>query len=184
VAILGGENLGGTLNSLDIFDNRSMQFYADVDVTMVRNRSHFCAVLLEDGRDLVAGGTTVADDPGTDDIEFSPDNGVEISNHEALELHVARMDHTCTLLQDGSVVIAGGMTYGGQATGLVEIVRNNGGVYSVEQLPDQLDQARFLHSASTMSNGSVLLSGGLPSLDPAAAAIRQSEIFVGPPICY
>ncbi len=193
VVIFGGENLGGTLNSLDILDPGSMQFYRDppVDETMARNRSHFCAVLLEDGRVLVAGGTTVADDPATPDtIEYNPDTGIEIydpfvgvpygSFTEVDSLGASRMDHTCSLLQDGNVMIAGGLTGGGEATEACELVRDDGGGFSVEYLPGTLVPARYLHRAVTLRSGWVLLTGGLSSQLPDAPALVQSILFVPP----
>jgi hypothetical protein len=193
VLVVGGENSSGTLSTADIFNPNGLQFYAGVDVTMARNRSRFCAVRLKSGRVLVAGGSTVRDDPGTPELEFSPDTGVEIYDPNAggsfggftadvINLTVARMLHTCSLLDNGNVVVAGGLTGGGQATGLGELIRDTAGVYGVESLPDQLDPPRFQHTMVTLRNSWVMIHGGLPSLDTAAAALRQSILFVPPPI--
>jgi hypothetical protein len=192
VLVVGGENSGGTLNSVDIFNPNGLQFYAGVDVAMGTNRSRFCAVRLSSGRVMVAGGSTERDDPGTPDREFSPDTGVEIYDPvdpsssfgaftaDTINLQVARMDHSCHLLDTGHVLVAGGITGGGQATGLGEIVRDDNNAYSVEQIPNQLDPARGLHGAVRLRNGWVLLTGGLANLE-ATSAMRESVFFVPPP---
>lgn len=191
VLVAGGENSNGTLSSVDIFNPNGLQFYADVDVAMGANRSRFCAVRLSSGRVMVAGGSTERDDPGTPDREFSPDTGVEIYDPvgggsygaftaDTINLQVARMDHTCHLLDTGHVLVAGGITGGGQATALGEIVRDDDNVYSVDQVPNQLDPARGLHSGVKLRNGWVLLTGGLANL-AASAALRESAFFVPPP---
>ena len=166
VLVVGGENAGGALSSMDIFN--------------------------PSGRVMVAGGTTVGDDPGTPDLEYSPDNGVEIYDPvggggfgaftaDVLNLSVARMHHSCSLLEDGNVVIAGGLTGGGMATGLGELLRDAGNVYTVEQLPVQLNPPRFLHTAVTLRNAWVLLLGGLPNQGNAESALREGTLFVPPP---
>ncbi len=193
VLIIGGENANGTLSSVDIFNPNGLQFYSGVDVTMSTSRSRFCAVRLQSGRVLVAGGTTVADDPGTADFDFSPDNGVEVYDissggegfgafaSASANLNVARMGQSCAVLEDGSVVVAGGLTGSGQATGVGELIRDNDNVYTVEQLPDPLDPERFEQAAVLLKNGWFLLTGGLSSSASDATALRQSVLFVPQP---
>jgi hypothetical protein len=192
VIVIGGENEGGASPTVDIFNPNGLQFYAGVDVVMARSRSRFCAVRLSSGRVMVAGGSTVRDDPGTPDLEYSPDNGVEIYDSggggdfgaftaDVLNLSVARMHHSCSLLEDGNVVIAGGLTGGGMATGLGELLRDAGNVYTVEQLPVQLNPPRFMHTAVTLRNAWVLLLGGLPNQGDAESALREGTLFVPPP---
>ncbi len=188
VLIMGGENSNGTLSSVDIFNPNGLQFYSGVDVTMSTSRSRFCAVRLPSGRVLVAGGTTVADDPGT------PDSGIEVYDissgstgfgafaSASANLNVARMGQSCAVLEDGSVVVAGGLTSSGQATGVGELIRDNDNVYTVESLPDPLDPARFEQAAVMLKNGWFLLTGGLSSSASDATALRQSVLFVPQPL--
>ncbi len=191
VLVAGGENSTETLPTVDIFNPNGLQFYAGVDVVMGANRSRFCAVRLSSGRVMVAGGSTERDDPGTPEREFSPNTGVEIYDPvgggsfgtftaDTVNLQVARMDHSCHLLDTGHVLVAGGITGGGQASGLGEIVRDDDNAYSVDQVPNQLDPARGLHGAVKLRNGWVLLTGGLANLE-ATAALRESVFFTPPP---
>jgi hypothetical protein len=88
------------------------------------------------------------------------------------------MDHTCTLLEGtGDVLVAGGLTGSGQATGSGEVVLIRD-YYSVNTLTDPIDPARYLHAAAALGNGWVYLCGGLPSQAPEAQAILQSLLFV------
>jgi hypothetical protein len=88
------------------------------------------------------------------------------------------MDHTCTLLEGtGDVLVAGGLTASGQATGSGEVVLVEDS-NSINALTDVIDPARYLHTATALGNGWVYLAGGLASQAPEAQAIEQSLLFV------
>ncbi len=186
VIIIGGENGSGTLGSVDIFDPTSNSFFNNVNVDMDRARSRFCATRLKNGEVLVAGGTTTKDD-------FTPDNGVEIFNlgqggsfggfkPDIINLEVARMDHSCNLLDSGNVMVAGGRLSGGEATGVGELVVVGADSYTVQRLSDSVNPPRFLHQATELLNGWVLLTGGLPNDAVAEMAVMQSMYFVPKPL--
>jgi galactose oxidase-like protein len=181
VVVIGGENVDGPHNSIDIYNAQANQFYENVDVVMSKNRSHLTAVRLSNGEVMVAGGKTTVDDTSVDD-------GVEIFDPAAgtfggfiaqtLSLSVARMDHSATLLETGNVLVAGGVTSSGQGIGIADLVLIGSGTYSVQQLTDFVDPQRFLHSATKLRNGWVFLAGGLPSMAPEATPITQGMLFV------
>jgi len=181
VVVIGGENVDGPHNSIDIYNAQANQFYENVDVVMSKNRSHLAAVRLQNGEVLVAGGKTTVDD---DDV----DNGVEIFDPSAgsfggfiaqtLALTSARMDHTATLLDTGNVLVVGGKNSSGQGIGIADLVLIGSGTYSIQQLTDFVDPQRFLHVATRLRNGWVFISGGLPSMAPEASPITQSMLFV------
>ena len=81
-----------------------------------------------------------------------------------------------------NVLVTGGQTATGQATGVGELVQVGSDNYSVLELTDDfLEPARFLHSAIKLRNGWVYLAGGMPSLAPDSAPITQSAFFVPRP---
>jgi hypothetical protein len=185
VLITGGTNDTGSLNTIEIYSPEAEQFYPNVDVTTAEPRAHHCAVLLENGDVLVAGGTTAQD-------YTDVDTGVEIYSSSfggafggfrdvRLNLSTARMDHTCTRLDTGDVLVAGGLTANGQATGSGEVVIvDDGPVYSVNTMTDPIDPPRYLHTAAKLLGGFVYISGGIPSHDPEAQAISTNLLFVPP----
>jgi hypothetical protein len=183
VFITGGTDDAGPLNTTEIYDPAASQFYPNVDVTTATPRSHHCAVRLENGDVLVAGGTTTQD-------YADVDTGVEIYSSSwggafggfrdvILNLSTARMDHTCTLLDTGNVLVAGGLATNGQATNSAEMVTVDAGpVYSVNTITDPLDPPRYLHTATKLPGGFVHISGGIPSHDPEAQAIGENLLFI------
>lgn len=79
---------------------------------VVNTRGDACAVTLDDGRVLIVGGRT--DDAGlvhTDDsadlVTATPGGGTTVLGMSRLEL--SRYQHSCTLLADGTVLVAGGV---------------------------------------------------------------------------
>lgn len=186
VLITGGSDDTGPHNTIDIYDPAANQFYSNVDAATAAPRAHHCAVLLKNGDVLVAGGTT------TNDVA-DVDTGVEIYSSSlgsfggfrqlTLNLSTARMDHTCTRLDTGDVLVAGGLAAQRQATGSGEVVIvDDGPVYSVHTITDPIDPPRYLHTATKLPGGFVYISGGIPSLDPEAQAISDNLLFVPMPV--
>jgi hypothetical protein len=180
VLVTGGVNSAGTLKTVEIYNPGANQFYSEPDPQMAVNRAHHCAVRLQNGEVLVAGGTTT--------VDVDVDAGVEIYTSEGghhggfkeqtLNLNHARMDHTCTLLEGtGDVLVAGGLTGSGQATSSGEVVVVED-FYKVNDLTDVIDPPRYLHTATALENGWVYLAGGLASQAPDAQPIVQSLLFV------
>ena len=84
-------------------------------------RGHICSVTMKDGRVLAIGGRGRA---GADDVQESLGitnaltelNGV-VTSAKVAPLADARYFHTCTVLQDGSVLVTGGIAEKGGAFG-------------------------------------------------------------------
>jgi hypothetical protein len=139
---------------------------------MTTARSHACAVLLADGRAVVAGGETAAGALSSAEIlepggRFRP----------AASMPSAHSSAACGLLPDGTVMVAGGRVAGG-FTNAVEIYdpaanRWSGG--------PAMSEARAGATASVLPDGRMLIAGGetaagpsasLEIYDPAAAAFH------------
>jgi hypothetical protein len=85
----------------------------------------------------------------------------------------ARMNHTATLLSDGSLLIAGGVSGSAAAATSAEVYRN--GQFSRVRSP--LSHGRSSHAALLLSNGSVLLANG----EDGSTRLRSAEIYTPRP---
>jgi len=73
-------------------------------------------------------------------------------------LGTARYDQTATLLQNGKVLIAGGLGNNGKVLNTAELYDPQTGTFSAT---GSMNAARILHTATLLPNGEVLVTGGL-----------------------
>jgi hypothetical protein len=73
-------------------------------------------------------------------------------------LNTARDSHTATLLNNGMVLIAGGMGSGAVATSAAELYNPATGTFTPT---GNLNTARYSHTATLLNNGMVLIAGGI-----------------------
>jgi uncharacterized protein YjdB len=91
----------------------------------------------------------------------------------ASPMNVARWLHTATLLNDGTVLIAGGSSLANETTlNSAEIYDPVAGTFTL--LANTLNTARVGHTATLLSNGQVLIVGGY---DPNTGIISDSELY-------
>lgn len=141
----------------ELYDPVTEQF-APTGAMALARASH-TATLLDDGRVLIAGGTTP--DLGATDLADS----VEIYDPATGAFHVAggmqrrRAEHTATLLGDGTVLLAHGRTEGEGtlASATVERFDPRTGASVVTA---STRTTRFRHTATRLWGGEVLLVGG------------------------
>ncbi|MHC4066908.1 MAG: Kelch repeat-containing protein, partial [Planctomycetota bacterium] len=129
---------------------------------MSEGRANAAAVLLPDGRVLVVGG-----DNGSGASASVEAYGLDDSFASLAPMHTARARHSASLLPDGRVLVAGGEGLGGSPTNSAEVYSpadNSAEVYSPAddswESVASLSQARAGHSATLLSNGTVLIAGG------------------------
>jgi len=131
-----------------------------------------CAVVLQNGRVLVAGGATVVASSTTgyltDSAIYDPGTNRWFQTGK---LNVARAFATTTLLNDGTVLVAGGQGTGGVALNTAELYDPATGKWTL--LPWTLATARFTHRAILLSTGNVLVLGG----QNAGGATATAEIY-------
>jgi hypothetical protein len=155
VLVAGGFN-SGFVSSAELYDPvaGTWSFTGNLNVT----RADHSATLLPDGKVLVAGGwsfewsffqSTELYDPATGTWSFTGN------------INTARQSgHTQTLLPSGKVLVAGGTgnsewSFNNLAS--CELYDPNTGTWS---LTGSLNVARFLHTATLLPNGNVLVTGG------------------------
>jgi hypothetical protein len=149
VLIAGGGVIAS--NSAELYDPATGTF--TYTGSLNTGRSSQTATLLNNGMVLIAGGT-------------SPPywSGVSISSAELYDpatgtfsatgsLNTPRSFHTATLLNDGMVLIAGGLP----ATTSAELYNPSTGTFSYT---GSLNTGRYWHTATPLNNGMVLIAGG------------------------
>jgi len=152
VLVVGGIDIA----SSEMFDPASGTF--TTGNTMGTSRARHTATLLKSGKVLIAGGMQINNqapqtlasaelfDPTTG--MFTPTNGNMID---------ARAYHTATLLDDGRVLLTGGVGNSGVFVMTAELFDPTTETFS---LTGKMEVARAGHTATLLNNGKVLVAGG------------------------
>jgi len=152
----------GIVASTEIYDPQTRRFTAGPN--MSSGREGHAAVLLADGKVLIAGGadrdghelaTAEIYDPGSN--RFTP----------TASMHTSRIAKAAVLLKDGRVLVTGGGNLR-QA----EIFDPQKGTW---QETGEMKVARMKHGATLLPDGRVLIVGGSP--DSEWHPVRSAEVF-------
>lgn len=168
VLIMGGHRtttpgFGLVLNSAELYDPETGSF--SPTGSMNQYRTGHAAVLLSDGRVLVAGSTSgvpIAElyDPETS--TFSPTGSMSEQ----------RRNHTATLLSDGRVLLVGGIVgVGPLTTSSADLFDPATEIFTATA---SMTSARHSHTATLLLNGQVLVTGGNNPVDPN---LSSAELF-------
>jgi len=158
--VVGGQDGGGPLGSIEIFDSTANSF-SPVASTLADPRFDHTATLLANGRLLIVGGNGAQGVLASSEI-FDP---ITRTVRPTGKLHNARARHTATLLPSGRVLIAGGVDASGAPTDSVELFDPNRGPAGDFVPAASLSTARAGHSAIVLCDGTLLLAGGGPGAD-------------------
>jgi hypothetical protein len=179
VLVTGGLESGDTaLTTAELFDPAAGTF-TQTKGNMESGRFDHTATLLDhgstltNGRVLVTGGekinrtqyaTAELFDPATG--TFAPANG---------DMETGRAFHTATLLNDGTVLVGGGLVVVGTniyaALGSAELFDPNTGMFTPTK--GSMNFARSNHTATFLNDGTVLVMGGLNR----NTALATAELF-------
>jgi hypothetical protein len=89
-------------------------------------------------------------------------------------LNYARDSFTATVLQNGQVLIAGGIGYGAAFVPTCELYNPNTGTFSKT---GNLNIPRFSHTATLLNNGTVLIAGGLVDNSGTSTETATAELY-------
>jgi hypothetical protein len=168
VLVIGGDGSGstGTLATAELFDPATETFSSTGGMQFAR--SGHTATLLQDGRVLVMGGAVHVSVPppswrlslGTAEI-FDPKSGTFLQTGN---LGTARTAHSATLLNNGNVLVTGGLVYATQSASPVEYAVSSSELFDPAKgsfTPTvSMMTSRAGHSATLRSDGTVLVAGG------------------------
>lgn len=171
--------MGGCVDDCVSSTTPTAEIYDPVSATwtptgaMARGRAEFAAVLLSNGKVLVAGGCTAYSQNGCLGVTaaaelYDPATGKWRS---AGSMKAGRMAMSATLLPNGMVLIAGGQTAAKDALGSAELYNPASGSFV---LTGRLVTPRSGHSATLLAGGLVLMAGGE---NVSGVSIRKAELY-------
>lgn len=149
----GGDGSGTSLDSSELYDPGTGQFTAGP--TMKAKRDDATATVLPDGRVLIVGGINNDTCTGSAEIYDPASNAFTLSGSSI----PPRRFHTATLLKSGLVLIAGGVDSATHVNSALD-------AYLYDPATDtftatgSMATARFLHTATLLPDGRVLVAGG------------------------
>jgi hypothetical protein len=170
VLIAGGRDSSGNPSpSAELYNPGSGTFTATGSMTT--GRTSHTATLLPNGTVLIAGGTALIPPSlfiATPSAEiYDPVIGTFTATGS---MTTERTVHTATLLNNGMVLIAGGVTNILPATASAELYNPATGTFAAT---GSMNTARVYHTESLLNNGMILIAGGANSantLNPLAGA--------------
>ncbi len=131
--------------------------------SMATARGGHKAVLLNNGKVLVAGGTDATGGALATAELYAPAPGTWSATGA---MATARYTHTLTLLPSGKVLVAGGTT-GSAALASAQLYDPGTGTWTTT---GSMSIARFNHTATLLPNGKVLVAGGTGNIAPFSSA--------------
>jgi hypothetical protein len=132
-------------------------------------RFGMAAMTAADGSVFIFGGEDEDANPLTSVVKFDPATS---TLSRALDLATARSSADVARLTDGRLLVVGGGTgtYGTDVSATSEIV----GLPAQRRDGPTMSASRFMHTVTRLSNGKVLVFGGL---DASKHALATAEIF-------
>ena len=175
VLITGGHNGMTVVATAEIFDPAGNAGAGTFSATasMASARYGHTATLLPNGKVLISGGWDAAVPVGTAEI-FDPAGNAGAGTFTATaSMASTRYYHTATLLANGKVLITGGWDGATPVVATAEIFdpAGNAGAGTFTATAS-MSSARYVHTATLLPNGKVLITGGL-----GAGVLATAELY-------
>lgn len=141
--------------------------------SMSTARAQHTAVLLHDGKVLVAGGFSNSEVLSSAEI-YDPKSGLWAQTGS---MSHARFSHICDQLHGEEALVCGGYDNSGNALGSAELYDPHNGIWSAT---GSMNVARGFHSAVRLHNGLVLAAGGINvpfPLPPGFPGLSSAELY-------
>lgn len=166
--IVDGANMGAitTYTILAVAEDHTLSATFILAGPSIVGRSGHSATLLADGKTLVAGGSSPEPSSSTALRSSLLYDGATQSWSPSGSLGQGRTDHSATRLQDGTVLVAGGIQ-GSTWLSSAEVYDPAAASWTPA---GSLGQARSGHSATLLPDGRVLVAGGLDAAGPLSTA--------------
>jgi hypothetical protein len=182
ILLAGGKSGSRIIKSAEVFDPVTSSFLPTAG-SMNRERYRHTATRLASGKVLIAGGQNL----------YSINNTAEIfdvteDDHGTFRLVPTPMisprdGHTATLLNDGTVLLVGGID-GWSVTNTTELYLPDASVF---QAAAPMNEARVFHTATKLPSGKLLIAGGYNGsylntteiYDPATGQFSPGPSMIG-----
>jgi len=144
---------------------------------MVQPRTGAAAVVLSDGKILIAGGTDGNGIPLASTEVFDPATG---QFSEGATMTVPRASHAAIVLASGDVLVTGGLTSGGGYSDTAEIF--NAQTQSWTLLETSLGSGLAGHAMASLPDGNVVIVGGESTTGPVLTLVlfKTSDNSISP----
>jgi hypothetical protein len=158
VLIAGGDS-GAPMASAEIYDPIAQTFTSVGSLTQARELH--TATMLSNGKVLIAGGLVIPLDVSLATTSAEVYDPVSQTFGATGAMFTARRNHAATLLANGEVLITGGLQSDGVTPIATAEVYNPFITTGVFALPIPMNAARGHHTASLLTDGTVLVVGGI-----------------------
>jgi hypothetical protein len=173
VLIAGGQVVSGNVtNSAELYDPTTKAFTLTGNLNAARE--NHTSTLLNNGMVLIAGGLAQFQLTGAADVPLSTAelyNSVTGMFNATGTMNAPREQHTATLLNNGMVLISGGLDAGGKVLDSAELYDP---VTETFTQTGSMSAARANHTATLLDNGVVLIAGGR---DSNFTALNSAELY-------
>ena len=171
ILFTGGFNKAGTFDIGKLYDPVNDTLVSTSQLMQSIRSSHTATLLKNNTVLITGGGKNVGFGGGSYQSAeiYHPDSSTFTSTTDNWSYE--RINHTATLLNDGTVLIAGGEdhNFSHSNASLLDIVSNK-----FTNLKFNMTVARSRHTATRLSDGKVLITGGISTGD---VVLESAEIF-------
>jgi hypothetical protein len=170
ILVAGGTNGPNVLGTAEIYSPATQTSSPTVSGMSIVRDLHTSS-LLPDGRVLIAGGFTtnsVSSDATQDCEIYYPDTQLFI---QTSSMSIPRYGHTATNLDDGTVLVVGGLTSGGLPVGTAEIFHSTTSAWESVGITQNLP-ARQKHTTTLLQDGTILVIGGIGAGGPLSTVYK------------